>query len=277
MVKIDVIEKVKREAFRRRLSHRTIMTYLFYIKKFLKFCNKDTLKITKKDVKEYLYSLSGRNVSGNTLNVALNSVKFMVEWVLHKRWYLNIKYSKTPKRLPVFLIKEEVRILLDVIENKKHRLMISLIYSAGLRVSELVHLRVRDFEFSQNYAWVRDGKGGKDRVFIVAKRLKRDIIGWIKEQGLSYSSYLFKGNNNVHISTRTVQEIVKNAAKKASIEKNTHPHTLRHSFATHLVENKYDIISVQSLLGHGNAGTTMTYVHATKPRMINVKSPFDRL
>lgn len=274
---MDIPELIRREGLRRGLSPKTIKTYKYCVERFLSKCKKDINKITKKDIKKFMDKLIEKNRAGNTLNVYLNSIKFLMENILGKRLFYNIKYSKIPKRLPTVLTKEEISKLFNVIENPKHKLIIRLMYSAGLRVNELVSLRVKDFEFDKNYGWVRQGKGKKDRLFIIAESLREDLKKFIKENNMDYSDYLFKGNKNRQISTETINAIIKKAAKKAGIKKNIHCHTLRHSFATHLIENGYDVNSVQSLLGHSKTETTMIYVHMASPRMINVKSPLDNL
>ena len=275
--KMDVVEAIKKECFRRRLSNKTIKTYVFWNKKFFSFCKKDHKEITKKDVKEFIDCLSERDVSANTLNVALNSIKFMLDWVLYKRWRLNIKYSKKPKKLPSILSREEVIRLISSTKNHKHRIIMALMYSAGLRVNELVNLMVRDLEIKDSYGWVRHGKGNKDRVFIIAERLKEDIIKFIEENKLSYNNYIFAGQNSNHLSTQTIFQIVKKAAKDAKIKKNVHPHTLRHSFGTHIIENGYSLQSLQGLLGHSSPETSMVYIHTALPKMIKIKSPYDDL
>lgn len=273
---MDVVGLIKKEGFRRGFSIKTITTYSFCVEQFLKKCHKEPKRITKKDIKDYIDKLIEKGACGNTINVHLNSLKFLLQEVLCKRVLLRIKYSKTPKEMPTVLTKKETLDLINSIDNPKHKLMVELMYSAGLRLSELVNLRVRDFEFSKNYGWVRKGKCSKDRLFIIAEGLKDKLKQHIKDNCLSYTSYVFKGNK-CPISQRSVQEIVKKAAKKAGIQKNVHPHTLRHSFATHLIEDGYDVTSVQSLLGHGSAETTMTYVHMASPKMINIRSPYDGL
>jgi integrase/recombinase XerD len=187
---------------------------------------------------------------------------------------LRIRFSKTPKTLPTVLTKEEVARLIQAIHNPKHRLMIKLIYSAGLRVNELVHLKPEHFDFTNNYGWVRQGKGNKDRMFIIAESLKQELTEYIATECQNPSCYLFKGNTG-HITTATIRAIVKSAAKTAKIPKNIHPHTLRHSFATHIIENGESIASLQSLLGHSSAETTMMYVHLASPKMIHTRSPLD--
>ena len=273
---LDIIELVKKEMFRRKYSERTIHSYLFFLRKFLRYCHKEPRKISKKDIKGYLEKLSAKNVSGSTINVNLNALKFMLENILNKRFMIKIRYSKTPKTLPSVLGKEEVFRLIKAIKNEKHRLMVRLMYGSGLRVSELTNLRVKDFDFENNYGFVRHGKGNKDRLFIIAESIKEELLNYVKDNKLESDNYLFESYNG-HISTRTIQEIIKKAAKKAKIIKNVHPHTLRHSYATHLIENGYDVYSVQSLLGHNSAQTTRLYVHIASPKMIGVKSPLDAL
>jgi integrase/recombinase XerD len=272
-----VPELIRKEGLRRGLSPRTIKTYCFCVNKFLKSCNKDVKEITKKDVTDYIDKFLEKGAAGNTINVYLNSIKFLMENVLNRRHTYNIKYSKVPKKLPTFLTKEETVKLIDSIKNEKHKLMIQILYSAGLRVSELINLKIKDFEFSKNYGWVREGKGNKDRYFILAEKLNNKLQDFIKLNSLEYKDYLFKGNKRQHISKETIGAIIKNAAKLAKIEKNVHAHTLRHSFATHLIENGYSVNEVQSLLGHNSSETTMIYVHMANPKMINVRSPLDSL
>lgn len=271
-------ELIRKEALRRGFSPRTIKTYCFCVEKFLSsYRNKELKCITKKDVQEYFDRFIENGRPGNTINVHLNAVKFLFEEVLRKRLTVNIKYSKTPQRLPEFLTKEEMVRLLDSISNPKHTLMITFLYAAGMRVGELVSLKVRDFEFNQNYGWVRQGKGGKDRIFIIPQKLKSELLDWIEKQKLSLGDWLFTGYGKNHISPATIQAIVKDAAKKAKIFKKVHPHTMRHSFATHLIQNGYAVTEVQPLLGHSSLQTTMIYLHMAAPELLKVKSPYDTL
>ena len=273
---MDIPDLIKKEGLRRWLSPRTIKTYCFCVGKFLRsYKNKDVREITKKDVLNYIDKLLKKEAAGSTINVYLNSIKFLMGNIFGKRLMWKVKYSKIPKTLPTVLTKEEVKKLFEAIENKKHRLMVELMYSAGLRVSELVNLKIEDFEFSKNYGWVRQGKGRKDRLFIIAKKLNQELREFIEKENLK--RWLFMGKKGTHLSQKTVQEVVKKASKKAKLIKNVHCHTLRHSFATHLIEDGYGVSEVQSLLGHSSSETTMRYVHMASPRMINIKSPLDRL
>lgn len=274
---MDIIYNMQREMLRRGYSPRTITTYTQYIKSFLDFCKKDIRKITKLDIKNYIDKYVDKQSSGNTINIILNSIKFLFEEILNRKLTLKIKFSKVPKTAPIFLTKEEMKKLFDAVENEKHLLILELLYSAGLRVSEVINLRKCDFEFERGIGWVRKGKGMKDRPFIIAKLLEQKLKDYIKKNCNEINSFLFLGYNNRVLSVRSVQEIVKRAAKKAGINKNIHPHSLRHSYATHLIENGYDVNTIQPLLGHNNAETTMRYVHMANPKMIKVISPYDNL
>jgi site-specific recombinase XerD len=273
---MDVIELIKKEGLRRGLSPKTIKTYCLCVKRFFRHCSKEPRRVTKKDVMDYIDVLLENGACGNTLNVYLCSLKFLLEWILCKKVLLKVKYSKVPKEFSSILTKEEVIRLINSITNGKHSLIVKLMYSAGLRVGEVVCLRVKDFQFDKNYGWVRRGKGMKDRLFIVAENLKDEILDFINKEDLSYDSFVFRGRRG-HLSEKTAYNIIKSAAGRAKIKKNVHPHILRHSFATPLIENGYDVASVQSLLGHNNAKTTMIYVHMASPRMISVRSPLDDL
>jgi len=274
-IPVNIDKSIEKECKRRRYSERTTKTYLCCINKFLRWCNKDLGKISKMDVRLFLEKMSEEERSGNTMNVYHMAIRFLFENSLKKKMWVNIRYSKVPEKLPIVLTKEEIKKLFESIENYKHKLMVQLMYSSGLRVSELLNLKIKDLE--ENYGFVRRGKGNKDRIFIIATSLKDEIKSLIEKEKLDGGSYLFKSNRNKKFSARTLQQILKKAAKTSKIIKEVHPHTLRHSFATHLIENGYTVSDVQSLLGHKSPETSMIYVHTAKPNMIKIKSPIDNL
>lgn len=270
-----LVEKLKKEAWRRGLSQKTVQTYAYCVNSFLRFFRfKELKKITKREIEEYLDRYRG---CGNTLNVYLQALKFFFEKVLNKRLTINISFAKTPKRLPEYLTKEEIIQLFDSIRNSKHRLMIELLYGAGLRVSELASLKVKDLVFECNYGWVRQGKGRKDRLFILPLKLKEKLQNFIFQERIDKGDWLFKGREGHHISVQSIQVIVKTAKKKAGIAKRVHPHTLRHSFATHIIQNGYTALELQPLLGHSRLETTMVYLHTASPNLLNIRSPLDTL
>lgn len=274
---MDELEKFRKEAEFRRLSPRTIETYISCLKKFFDYYKKDYRKVTKKDVREFLEELQRRNASGSTIHIYLNAIKFFFEETMRRNMHINIKYSKRPVRLPEVLTKEEIKKLLENISNNKHKIMISLMYASGLRVSELVNLRLGDLNLKEMYGFVRQGKGGKDRIFVIPKKLERVFIQmWA---GRDQKEFLFVTNKGEKYDTRSIGEIVNKAAKLSGIAKykNVHPHTLRHSFATHLIENGCSLNEVQALLGHKSPETSMIYVHMASPTLLNIKSPLDEL
>lgn len=274
-VPVDVCEAVRKECERRRFSKRTLETYKDCVRKFIKFTGKTIDKLSKKDVLDFLNYLSERKYSGSSMHVYHMAIRFLMEDILHKNIKLNIKYSKRPSRLPIVLTKEEVKMLIGKINNEKHRLMIELMYGAGLRVSELINLKVKDLDIDKNYGFVRGGKGNKDRMFIIADLIKPKITGVINKEKLNFEDYLFNSNRNNKYNAGSVQEIIKKASKAAGIDKKVHCHTLRHSFATHLIEQGQTVSEVQSLLGHKSPETTTIYLHTSSSAIIKVKSPLD--
>lgn len=269
---LDVVYSMKREMLRRGLSRKTIKTYVFYVNKFLLFCrNKAPREFSKKDVREFLYYLQGMGLAGSSLNVAHNALRFMMIEILHKGMYLKIKFSKTPKRKPDFLTKEEVARVLLATKNEKHNLIVSLMYGAGLRVSEAIKLKSEDIDLTSMVGWVRKGKGRKDRPFIMPCLIKEKIARLCRQPG-----YLFPGRKG-HLTAKSVQNIVEKAGKTAKIGKHIHPHMFRHSFTTHLLQEGEDVSTVQALLGHSHPETTLGYSHMACPKLINTKSPLDKL
>ena len=190
--------------------------------------------------------------------------------------FARIKTPKLEKKLPVVLTKEEVRSLLYAIPRLKSRVLVTLFYASGLRVSEALHLRVEDLEIKDAIAWVRSGKGGKDRMVILGEHLVTDLAKYLKKAKIR-SGYLFPGSNGKPLTARNAQQIVARAAKKARLTKNVTPHTLRHSFATHLREAGNDLRMIQELLGHASIQTTEIYTHVSAEEKRSVQSPADTL
>ncbi len=275
-VTMNVGELIRNEGLRRGLRFETIRTYIYVLNKFFRIYRKNPFEVTNSDIVKYIDQMHKWRKSDNTINVHLSALKFFYENVLNKKLTINIKHKKVRKSLPEFLTKEETTQLFGVITDPRHQLMIRLLYATGMRVSELVRLKVKDFEFNENYGWVRNGKGGKDRLFVIALKLKDELLDWVRRNCLIDDNWLFPGQSG-HISTSTIQLIIRKAAKQAKIKKNVHPHTLRHSFATHLIQNGYAVTEVQPLLGHGNPNTTMIYLHMASPNLLKVESPYDSL
>jgi len=270
-------ELIRKEALRQGLRSNTITTYCACVEKFFRTCRKEPYTITKKDIQDYLDGLLERNAPSSTINVYLNALKFFYEQVLHRKLTLNIRFSKTRRQLPDCLSKEGTIRIFAAIPNEKHHFMIKFLYSSGLRISEFCHLRVQDVHLEENYGWVRDGKGGKDRPFVIAQSIKEELRQWIKSNTLRADSWLFLGQKGQPYSDSSIREILWVAKKKAGITKRVYPHLLRHSFATHFIINGYTPLELQPLLGHSRLDTTMMYVHTAAQCLLKVKSPLDNL
>ena len=276
-IPVDIEKAVQKECKRRGYSEKTAKAYIYCINSFMNFTNKSLDKISKRDVRLFLEHLSERGKAGNTMNLYHMAMRFLFENVLDKRMWINIRYSKVPQRLPIILNKEEIKSLFEVIKNPKHKLMIQLMYSAGLRVSELISLRLEDLDLEKGYGWVRKGKGNKDRLFILASSLKNPIQNFISSKKLNEYNYLFTSFNGKKYNVASLRQIIRKATKITGIKKRVSCHTLRHSFATHLIENGYSVLEVQSLLGHKSPETTAMYIHTASPTLIKIKSPIDSL
>lgn len=266
------LQKLETELKLRAFSQRTVEAYVYWNKKFLEFCKKNEQDITEDDIKNFI-SNKLSTVSPKTVILIKAALKFYFDEVLKKN-IVNLKTPKIARILPTVLTKDEVRKLLGSVKNEKHRLIISVLYSSGLRLSELVNLKVGDLELEENVGWVRSGKGAKDRIFILSEKIIFDLKKYLR--GKKEDDFVFEGWNG-RISPRAVQKIIGTAAKKSGIKKNIHVHTLRHSFATHLLESGEDIRKIQELLGHSNLNTTQLYTHVTTEQLKKVKNPLDTL
>lgn len=274
---MEVAELIQREGLKRGLRPETIKTYSYAVNKFLRTYHKQPHEITKEDIEAHLLQLIKWDRAGSTVNVYLHALRFFYENVLGKRLMVNIPSIKVRKRLPEFLTQEEMGGFLGVVSQTKHKLLLILTYGSGFRVSEVVNLKVRDLDFQAGYGWIREGKGGKERLFVIPEKLKRELEEWIASQKLGPEDWLFPGYRQSHYSESSVRKILEEARQSAGISKHITPHSLRHSFANHLLEQGYSLIEVKELLGHSRLETTMIYTHTAFPRLAKVKSPYDSL
>ena len=194
------------------------------------------------------------------------ALKFFHEKVLKQNFNQEIPLAKNNEKLPIVLSREEINRMFESVNNLKHRLIIMFLYYTGIRLNELINLKWQDIDFEREIIHLKVTKGSRDRVLFLHSRLK-DFINILKpkKQGLIFVSNFSKKYNK-----RTIQSIVKNTAKKAGIEKKVTPHTLRHSFATHLLEAGADIRHIQKLLGHKNLRTTQIYTHVANKDIKNL-------
>jgi len=252
-------------------SSKTIKSYLFYIKDYLSFSKQKKLKNKRQAIKLFLLDKRNKEKSPQTINLALNAIKFLYHRVLKSKEKINFRCAKKSKKLPIILSRKEIQAIINAITNIKHRLAIALAYASGLRVSEISKLKVQDIDLEQLTVHIKESKGNKDRITIIPQKLISNIQTII--QNKKNNDFVFESNRGGKLTTTSLQKMFRKSLAKTNIKKLATFHSLRHSFATHLLENGVDIRYVQELLGHQNIRTTQVYTQVTNPRLKNIKSP----
>ncbi|MDP3916742.1 MAG: tyrosine-type recombinase/integrase [Nanoarchaeota archaeon] len=270
-----VLDNLKTELKIRGYSDATIKSYLRHNNDFLSYVNKPVKGVNEQDVKKYIAHLMSKKHKPASINLALSSIKFYFTNILKKNIFTEVKAPKIEKKLPTVLTKLEIRQLLDAPKNTKHRLLIELLYSSGLRVSEAVKLKVNDLDLHEKMGIVRSGKGKKDRNIILSNGFIGNLKNYLKNRKHD-SDYIFNSYKG-HITTRMAQKIVNEAAVESGIKKRIFCHALRSSFATHLLETGTDIRIIQELLGHSDISTTQRYTKVSTEQLKKVQSPMDNL
>ncbi len=257
----------------RNYSPKTRKSYLLYIEQYLDFSKKHDLKNKKEAIEKFLLKKVEKEKSPQTINLALNSVKFLYRDVLKDKEKIDLKFAKRSKKLPVVLSRKEIEKILKNISNQKYKLAITLSYAGGLRISEVQNLQIKDINLEELTIHLKSAKGKKDRITIFPEKLKNDLQNLMI--GKKASDFVFDSNRGGKLTTRSFQVVFKKVLQKTGIKKDVTFHSLRHSFATHLLENGTDVRYVQELLGHSNIRTTQVYTQVTNPKLKNIKSPFD--
>ena len=269
------IPNIQQRLIIKRYSPSTVRTYLTCLKNFFAyFKNHNTETLSKEELLNYLEYLVQKGYSKSAQNQHINAIKFYYEKYLEKeKQYYFIDRPIKDKKLPVVMSKEEVQQLLNQVHNLKHKTILILIYSCGLRISELINLKIEDIDSKRMLIQIRNSKGNKDRQV----QLTNQILVLIKKYYKSYfpKEFLFNGMHGGKYSSASIQKIIKRMALRAGIRKNITPHTLRHSFATHLLEDGIDIRYIQTILGHSNIQTTQIYTHVSSKHLKNIKNPTD--
>lgn len=259
-------------------SHRTQDVYIAQVKRYAEYFMKSPADLGEKEIKEYLYYLiTERKLSSSYINITYSALKFLYETTLKRQWDMkSIPRTKKAKRLPIVLSKEEVKRIISVTTNLKHKAILATTYAAGLRVSEVANLKITDIDSSNMQIRVSQGKGNKDRYTLLSEK----NIELLREYYRIYhpTSWLFPGiYNSDPLNIRTIQRVFEQSKQKAGIKKAVSVHSLRHSFATHLLEAGTDIYHIQKLLGHSNVKTTSVYIHLTNHDALKLISPLDSL
>ena len=274
MQKEDFLKKLETELKISKNSDYTIRNYINANEKLIDFLEKSPDQITTDDTKLFIAE-NLTDKAATSITLFLSAIKYAHLTIFNKDITVTIKRPKKEKRLPTTLSKDEVKKLLNELKTEKSKLMISLMYACGFRVSELTNLKISNLNFSEKIGHVRQAKGNKDRIFNIPEFLVDELQDLVVLQKNSGQEFLFSGRSG-KISERNLQKIVSLAAKRADL-KNVHCHTLRHSFATHLLENGIDIRKIQELLGHADLSTTQIYTHISTEELKKIKSPLDTL
>lgn len=260
-----------------RYSKNTVNTYVSMFEEFINYyIDVDLLSINENDIKAYLKHLVKRNVSHSYQNQAINAIKFYYEIVLGlpNRYYY-IDRPRKEDKLPIVLSVEEIKRIITSIENIKHKAIIMTIYSAGLRVSELLELKISDIQSDRKLILIRNAKGKKDRTTLLGNKTLEILREYYKEY--KPKEYLFEGQNGGKYTSTSIQKILKRALNRAKIYKPVTIHTLRHSFATHLLEKGTNLRYIQALLGHASPKTTEIYTRVSTVDIEKIKNPIDNL
>ena len=271
-----ILEDLETELKIRGYSQATIKNYLRHNRLFFEFIKKPAKSVTEKDLKLYLAQIiSDKKQKPSSANLLLSSIKFYFQNIVKKNIFLDVRAPKMEKKLPTVLTKEEVKQLIKATTNPKHRILVELLYSSGLRVSEAVKMRVNDLDFNEHMGLVKSGKGKKDRNIILSKDFVKSLQAYLDARK-EKSEYIFPSHEG-HITERMAQKIVNESAKRAQIKKRVFCHALRSSFATHLLEAGTDIRVIQTLLGHSDISTTMRYTQVSTQQLKKVQSPLDNI
>jgi len=260
------------------LTPKTQKIYLREVRNYAKYFDKSPEELGEKELREYLlHLLNERKLAKGTYRFYYQALKFLYKNTLKREDFVEkIRCPQGKKKLPVVLDLTEVKTLLSVMENLKHRAILMITYSAGLRISETARLKVTDIDSKRMMVRVQQGKGGKDRYTILSKT----ALECLRQYWRQYhpKDWLFEGQTEgTHVCHSSIYQIFVEAKERAGITKPVSPHTLRHSFATHLIEAGTSLHHVQLLLGHRSPTTTTVYLHVSKMNLAQVSSPLDSI
>lgn len=265
------LKKTEEELEIKNYSHKTVQSYIRCLRDYFEYKKTDIATMDQENIKQFLLQKKKQQYAPQSIALYLNAIKFYYRHVIQSPQHINIAVPKRSLHLPVVLSRNEITRLINSIRNHKHQLLIALAYGSGLRVSEVVKLQVKDLDLEEMTIHVKQTKGKKDRVTIFPEKLKDTMKRFLN--GKHASDSVFESERGGPLTTRSAQNIFYRALKEACINKEASFHSLRHSFATHLLENGVDIRYIQELLGHENIRTTQLYTRVMNPSIKNIKSP----
>jgi site-specific recombinase XerD len=269
------LSQMKFEMELRCLSPKTIKSYTSHVRLLEKHYGKPCTEISSDELKSYLHYRISSGLSYSSIDISCNAFNIMFNSVLKRNWSGNtIKRPKKLKKLPNVLTKDEILTIINNVSCFKHQTVLLTAYSSGLRISEVLNLKITDIDSKTMVINVRNGKGGKDRITVLGS----ENLAVLRQYWKLYrpNEFLFPGLiPGKPIAARNIQQVFRDACKKANITKRVTVHSLRHCFATHLLDNGTDLRTIQVLLGHSNINTTCIYLHLSTQRIASVKSPLD--
>ncbi len=267
----ELFDKIENEMKLRNFSRKTVNAYLGCLRNYFAY-----IKTIKKEpdihiIKKYLLEKRANGLSSQTINLYLQSIKYFYREIYKSNMNIDIKFAKIASKLPVILSRLEIDKIISQINNQKHKMIVALAYGCGLRVSEVVNLKIKDVCIDELVLHIKGAKGNKDRITIFPEKLIENIKSRMVDK--NGAEYLFASQMGGKLTERSAQKIFESALQKSGIKKEATFHSLRHSFATHLLENGVDVRYVQELLGHANIRTTQIYTKVTNPSLRKIKSP----
>jgi len=277
MLPQQFLDKLTLELRCRKFSVKTQKAYIYYNRLLCDTLRKSPEEISHDDIKKFLAVMEEkRGYSASSLNLAISAIKFFFKYILKDDTIKEHIRPNHNKKLPMVLSTKEIISVLNTEKNPKHRLLLMLVYSSGLRVSEVVALKKEHIDLARQVIYIKQGKGRKDRYTMLSEKASQFIQEYYKYYDID--KWIFQGQDTSrHLTIRSAQRVFDKALRNAGITKEITFHGLRHSFATHLLENGTDIRYIQTLLGHSNIRTTERYTHIAKRNILNIKSPLDSI
>lgn len=263
----ELLKRLEENLKLKNYSKETIKGYLSQIKKYLEFAKNEG--INHETAKRYILGRLNINEPSSVCH-SVFALKYFFKEILNQN--LNIPNPKRNKKIPEILTPKEIKKMIDIISNIKHGLILKTLYGCGLRVSEIIDLKKEDVNFAETLIHIKLAKGKRDRFVKIPESVKEDLENFCK---LDKDKILFPSTRGGKLTKKTIAKIVENSAKKAGIKKRVYPHLLRHSFATHLLEQGTDLRIIQKLLGHSDIKTTQIYTQISQASIKNIKSPLD--